>query len=304
MVGGPVPFNPQPPQNQNQNNTAPANVFAQMKAGTFAQNNDSEPQPGNRYDALRTNRESSAPHHHCWRTRPDFSTCSSDCPAYWMVPRPRRLWIVLITSHELVRAAFPLCSHSLFIGHRPLSILDTIDTLYIPPHTLTSCIQPLRHLFMAHGYGNGKVMTICWGVAKSPVRVSFRAKAQINEREQERKYLRHRWGDYPKKEIVLEQTSITGCTAGMEEGAGLACSGLLLGKCVHCRRIQDVVNHPDSSEESPDAVTDFRSHILAQQLRRVRVNCRHVPIELVVKSSQLPWKLYRSMDLPLYYPAW
>jgi len=47
-----------------------------------------------------------------------------------------------------------------------------------------------------------------------------------------------------------------------------------------------MVNHPDSSEESPDTVTDLRSHILAQQLRRVGVDCRHVPIELVVKSGQ------------------
>jgi hypothetical protein len=56
-VVGTIPFNPQPPPNQNQNNTAPANVFAQMKAGTFAQNNDSGVQPPNKYDALRTNRE-------------------------------------------------------------------------------------------------------------------------------------------------------------------------------------------------------------------------------------------------------
>ncbi|KAF9649370.1 hypothetical protein BDM02DRAFT_3186395 [Thelephora ganbajun] len=53
MVGGMIPFNPQPPQNQN--NTAPANVFAQMKAGTFAQGNDSTAQPANKYDALRAN---------------------------------------------------------------------------------------------------------------------------------------------------------------------------------------------------------------------------------------------------------
>ena len=59
-MGGTIPFNPQPPQNQNQNNTAPANVFAQMKAGTFAQNDDpAGQQSANKYDALRTNRESS-----------------------------------------------------------------------------------------------------------------------------------------------------------------------------------------------------------------------------------------------------
>lgn len=57
-MGGTTPFNPQPPQNQNQNNTAPANVFAQMKAGTFAQDNDSAVQPSIKYDALRPNRES------------------------------------------------------------------------------------------------------------------------------------------------------------------------------------------------------------------------------------------------------
>jgi hypothetical protein len=57
MVAGTIPFNPQPPQNQNQNHTAPANVFAQMKAGTFAQNNDSAAQNPERYDALRPNRE-------------------------------------------------------------------------------------------------------------------------------------------------------------------------------------------------------------------------------------------------------
>jgi hypothetical protein len=57
MGGGTIQFNPQPPQNQAQNNTAPANVFAQMKAGTFAQNDDSAAQSANKYDALRTNRE-------------------------------------------------------------------------------------------------------------------------------------------------------------------------------------------------------------------------------------------------------
>ena len=61
MGGGTIQFNPQPPQNQNQNNTAPANVFAQMKAGTFAQNDELAAQPANRYDALRTNRESATP---------------------------------------------------------------------------------------------------------------------------------------------------------------------------------------------------------------------------------------------------
>jgi len=64
---GTIPFNPQPPQNQNQNNTAPANVFAQMKAGTFAQNEDLAAQPTNKYDALRANRESSAEPPIAWR---------------------------------------------------------------------------------------------------------------------------------------------------------------------------------------------------------------------------------------------
>jgi len=38
------------------NNTSPANIFAQMKSGTFATENDgSQPQAANKYDALRTN---------------------------------------------------------------------------------------------------------------------------------------------------------------------------------------------------------------------------------------------------------
>ncbi|EJD00905.1 uncharacterized protein FOMMEDRAFT_141675 [Fomitiporia mediterranea MF3/22] len=47
----PVPPIPPLPTNNAPNNTAPANVFAQMKAGTFA--NDNAPQSGNKYDALR-----------------------------------------------------------------------------------------------------------------------------------------------------------------------------------------------------------------------------------------------------------
>jgi hypothetical protein len=114
MVGGTAQFNPQPPQNQNQNNTAPANVFAQMKAGTFAQNNDSEPQQANRYDAFRPNREFPVPRRRCWKTRSDTLTCSFSCPAHWMAPRPRCLWVVLISTHDLrerhfsfVHAFFP-----------------------------------------------------------------------------------------------------------------------------------------------------------------------------------------------------
>jgi len=61
VAGGTIPFNPQPPQNQNPNNTAPANVFAQMKAGTFAQG-DSQPQSPNKYDALRTTNPLAAQH--------------------------------------------------------------------------------------------------------------------------------------------------------------------------------------------------------------------------------------------------
>ena len=55
---------------------------------------------------------------------------------------------------------------------------------------------------------------------------------------------------------------------------------------MHCRGIQDVVDHPYPSEESSDTVTDLRSHVLAQQLGRVRVNGRHVPIELELKFDQ------------------
>ena len=64
------------------------------------------------------------------------------------------------------------------------------------------------------------------------------------------------------------------------------CSWLLLSKRMHCRGIQDVVDHPYPSEESSDTVTDLRSHVLAQQLGRVRVNGRHVPIELELKFDQ------------------
>ncbi|KAF8655285.1 hypothetical protein AX16_003184 [Volvariella volvacea WC 439] len=44
------------PNTQNTTNTSPANVFAQMKSGTFATENDpSTPQSADRYNALRTN---------------------------------------------------------------------------------------------------------------------------------------------------------------------------------------------------------------------------------------------------------
>ena len=46
----PPPAPPQPPVNTN-----PANIFAQMKSGTFAQ--DDAPQSADKYDALRPNRE-------------------------------------------------------------------------------------------------------------------------------------------------------------------------------------------------------------------------------------------------------
>jgi len=94
--------------------------------------------------------------------------------------------------------------------------------------------------------------------------------------------------------MVPEQISITGDTTDGEKRSetqteqGLACSRLLLGKYVHRGRIQDVVNHPNSSEESSDTVTDLRSYVLAQQLRCMRVNRGHVSIELVSKSSQEP----------------
>jgi len=35
--------------------TSPANIFAQMKSGTFATGNDTSPQPSDKYDALRPN---------------------------------------------------------------------------------------------------------------------------------------------------------------------------------------------------------------------------------------------------------
>lgn len=67
---------------------------------------------------------------------------------------------------------------------------------------------------------------------------------------------------------------------------GLSCLRLLLGKQVHGRRVQDMVYYSDSSKEPADTVTDLRGHVLAQQLRGVRVNRGHVPIELVSKLAQ------------------
>ena len=65
---------------------------------------------------------------------------------------------------------------------------------------------------------------------------------------------------------------------------GVVRSRLLLGKRVHRRRVQYVVHYSNSGEESSDAVTDLRSHVLTQQLRRVRVNGGHIPIELASNS--------------------
>ncbi|KAI0032388.1 hypothetical protein K488DRAFT_50036 [Vararia minispora EC-137] len=50
------PGPPQLPQNQGRD-TTPANVFAQMKAGTFGDDSVSAPQSADKYNALRTNRE-------------------------------------------------------------------------------------------------------------------------------------------------------------------------------------------------------------------------------------------------------
>lgn len=44
---------PVPPLPQTSANAAPANIFAQMKAGTFASDEDGGPQPSDKYDALR-----------------------------------------------------------------------------------------------------------------------------------------------------------------------------------------------------------------------------------------------------------
>jgi len=47
----PPPVPPLPPAS----NTSPANIFAQMKSGTFATSNENGPQPQDKYDALRPN---------------------------------------------------------------------------------------------------------------------------------------------------------------------------------------------------------------------------------------------------------
>jgi hypothetical protein len=60
---GQSPFNnivsapsPAPSSNSSHPNTSPANVFAQMKSGTFASGNEhSVPQQADKYDALRVN---------------------------------------------------------------------------------------------------------------------------------------------------------------------------------------------------------------------------------------------------------
>lgn len=161
MAGGTTPFNPHPPQNQNQNqnNTTPASIFAQMKAGTFAQNDDSTAQSSNKYDALRTNRESTMFVALIAGKHVLTLVCSSGYPAHWMVPWPWCLWILLIPSHYLTRTTF-LCS-SFSSGHRSLSILDNIDILFIPPHThIFSRIKSLGLLLMARGYDNENVMIV------------------------------------------------------------------------------------------------------------------------------------------------
>jgi actin cytoskeleton-regulatory complex protein SLA1 len=48
----PLPTSP----SNNTNNTNPANIFAQMKSGTFA-NDEAQPEPSEKYDALRPGRE-------------------------------------------------------------------------------------------------------------------------------------------------------------------------------------------------------------------------------------------------------
>ncbi|KAG7096990.1 hypothetical protein E1B28_004385 [Marasmius oreades] len=52
----PPPVPPLPPStSSNQTDTNPANIFAQMKSGTFATDNSSVPQSSDKYDALRSN---------------------------------------------------------------------------------------------------------------------------------------------------------------------------------------------------------------------------------------------------------
>ena len=85
---------------------------------------------------------------------------------------------------------------------------------------------------------------------------------------------------------------------------GLGEVSLLLSKYVHCRRIQDVIHYPNPSEEPSDTVTNFRSHVLAQQLSCVRIYGGHVPIELGSEPCQKPLPPDGPGDLPPCYPAW
>lgn len=65
-----------------------------------------------------------------------------------------------------------------------------------------------------------------------------------------------------------------------------------------------MVHHPDSSEEPSDTVANLRSHVLAQQFRRVRVDRRHVSIELVPKFSRELLKPNKRGNVPPCCPAW
>lgn len=56
----PVPPLPSSPVS----NTNPANIFAQMKSGTFANDNDSAAQDADKYNALRPNRKYMTPPSH------------------------------------------------------------------------------------------------------------------------------------------------------------------------------------------------------------------------------------------------
>ena len=71
-----------------------------MKAGTFAQNNDSAVQPANKYDALRPNHKL-AILFGCWRVRSDPHVRSSGCAAHRMVPWLWCLRIFLIQRYDL-----------------------------------------------------------------------------------------------------------------------------------------------------------------------------------------------------------
>src|ERR1700743_3365958 len=99
--------------------------------------------------------------------RSDFPTCSSSCPAYWVVPWFRCLWILLIRDYDYVGVTF-LSFSRLFIGYQLQSTPDAIDILYIPnTHSPCNVLDHSGFSIRRGGYGNENFMIVFWGSGKS-----------------------------------------------------------------------------------------------------------------------------------------